>query len=151
MQSRAPSARLVSIGLVRQRKLVFHKRSIDGSAKADAQRTANVGDHVWGAVYRMHRNDKFVLDQHEFLGIGYDEEQVAVEMEQEIVSAWMYVARAEAIDTSLLPYTWYLDYILHGARQHRLPEAYIDRLRRSQARRDPDLARHERNRLLIES
>jgi len=40
MRSRVPSAEAVTIGYVGQRQLVFHKRSSDGSAKADAAFTA---------------------------------------------------------------------------------------------------------------
>ena len=71
----------VTIGYVEQRQLRFHKRSVDGSAKADAAFTAVPSDRVWGVVYRLSRDEKPELDKHEFLGIGYDQELVAVNIE----------------------------------------------------------------------
>jgi len=150
MRSRVPTATPVTIGYVGQRKLVFHKRSNDGSGKADAAFTPCPTDRVWGVVYRLHEEQKPVLDQHEFLGIGYDEEEVNVVHENDSLRAWMYVARRDAIDPSLLPYSWYLDYIVHGACQHRLPESYIDYLTSFESLVDPDSARYARNRRLID-
>ena len=62
----------------------------------------------------------------------------------------MYVARREAIDPLLLPYSWYHDFVTRGAQQHRLPESYIEHLRSFESVIDPDSARHERNRRLID-
>lgn len=150
MRSRVPSAQPVTIGYVRERRLVFHKRSHDGSAKADATLTAVSTDRIWGVVYRLPQHEKPVLDRHEFLGIGYDQEEVEVVVENGTLRAWMYVARREAIDPSLLPYTWYRDYLLHGARQHGLPASYIDFLKSFDSLPDPDTARRARNRRLID-
>ena len=36
------------------RRFEFHKRSHDGSAKADAAFTASSNDRVWGVVYQLH-------------------------------------------------------------------------------------------------
>ena len=149
MHSRASTATPVTIGYVSQRKLVFHKRSDDGSAKADAAFTASSNDRVWGVVYQLHQHQKTVLDQHEFLGIGYDEEVVEVIHEDGVIRAWMYVAGHNATDASLLPYSWYHDIIIHGACQHRLPEQYVDHLRSFDSFLDPDAERHAVNRRLI--
>ena len=151
MRARVPSATPVTIGYVSQRKLVFHKRGEDGSAKADALFTACPTDRAWGVVYRLRREQKAVLDQHEFLGIGYDEEEVDVEHETGSLRAWTYVARREAIDRSLLPYSWYHDYVVHGACQHRLPDSYVDYLRTFESLVDTDSARHATNRRLIDT
>ena len=150
MCSRVSSAKPITIGYVCQRQLVFHKRGDDGSAKADAAFTAIPTDRVWGVVYRLHQEEKPVLDQHEFLGIGYDQEEVDVVLEDGPLRAPLYVARRDAIDPLLLPYSWYHDYIIHGASQHRLPDSYIDFLRGFESLVDSDSARHERNRQLIE-
>ena len=78
MQGRAPSARPVEIGYVVGRKIDFRKRSLDGSAKADAKLTGNHSDRLWGVIYSVRSRDKRSLDKHEFLGIGYDEVLVEV-------------------------------------------------------------------------
>ena len=149
MRSRVPTATPVTIGYVGQRKLMFHKRSDDGSGKADAALTACPSDRVWGVVYRLHPANKPVLDEHEFLGIGYDEQKIDVVHESGSLRAWMYVARREAIDSLLLPYSWYHDFTVHGACQHRLPESYVEYLRSFESLVDPDSERHAANRRLI--
>ena len=149
MRSRATSAIPITIGYVSQRKLVFHKRSDDGSAKANATYTASQYDRVWGVVYKLHQHQKLVLDQHEFLGIGYDEEAVQVVHEYGVIQAWMYVARHDAIDDSLLPYSWYHELVIYGARQHGLPKHYIDHLRKFDSFVDPNSERHSANRQLM--
>lgn len=150
MRSRVSTATPVTVGYVRQRKLVFHKRSEDGSAKADAVLTDSPTDLVRGVVYRLHGRQKPLLDQHEFLGVGYDEEMVEVVHENGVIQAWMYVARPDAIDASLLPYSWYHDFIILGACEHRLPERYIDYVRTFNTLDDPDAVRHSANRRLVQ-
>ncbi len=150
MRSRVPSARPVSSGYVAHRQLVFHKRSEDGSAKADAKSTAVSTDRVWGVVYRLLSEEKPSLDQHESLGVGYDHEEVNVVLKDGTLKAWMYVARHEAIDPTLLPYSWYLNYVIHGALEHQLPDCHIDYLMDLESLVDPDLIRHAKNRRIID-
>lgn len=149
LQARVPSAEPVATGYVLQRRFAFHKRSEDGSAKADARLTGSNFDRVWGVVFRVHSDEKPTLDEHEFLGIGYDEELVEVVHEAGVLESWMYVAREEAIDPSLLPYSWYHEFILHGARQHGLPADYIQFLHSFESIDDAHSARHAENSLLI--
>ena len=61
----------------------------------------------------------------------------------------MYVARQSAIDPALLPYSWYLDFVIHGAMEHQLPDSHIDYLMNFESLVDPDSARHANNRRLI--
>jgi gamma-glutamylcyclotransferase len=150
MRSRVSTASAVTIGYVQQRQLRFHKRSVDGSAKADAAFTAVTSDRVWGVVYRLSRHEKPELDKHEFLGVGYDQELVAVNTNNGSIQAWMYVARRDTIDESLMPYSWYCGYIIAGARQHRLPFCYIGNLLDVETTVDPDFKRHEHNRQHID-
>ena len=151
MLDRVPTACSVAIGYVEQRRLRFHKRSVDGSAKADAAFTGVSGDQVWGAIYRLSPDQKLELDKHEFLGIGYDQEFVEVTTDNGSISAWMYVARRSAIDETLKPYSWYHDYVIAGAQQHRLPFCYINKLMSIETTADSDLKRHDQNRQLIDS
>ena len=150
IRSRVPSATPIANGHLAEHAFVFHKRSVDGSAKADAVFTARQTDQVWGVVYRLHLEDKPILDDHEFLGVGYDEQQVDIVIESGTIRAWMYVARREMTNPSLLPYSWYHDFVVRGAQQHRLPERYIEHLRSFESVIDPDSARHERNCRLID-
>ena len=144
------SARPVTIGYVEQRQIRFHKRSKDGSAKADAAFTAVPSDRVWGVVYRLSRDQKPELDKYESLGIGYDQELVAVSTKNGSIKAWMYVARRDAIDETLKPYSWYCDYVIAGAQEHRLPFCYITKLMGVETTVDPDSKRREHNQQQID-
>ena len=129
---------------------MYHKRSIDGSAKADAFHTGDHSDRVWGVVLEISRNEKPWLDRHEFLGVGYDEETVDVRLEdRSTLSARIYVARRDAIDPTLQPYSWYHDFVIRGAQQHGLPHEYVSFLREFNPIRDPDIDRHRENQRLI--
>lgn len=149
MLARVSTASPVAIGYVEGRQLRFHKRSVDGSAKADAALSPDADDCVWGVVYRLAQDEKRALDRFEFLGIGYDEELVAIETQNGSIDAWIYVARKESVDDTLKPYSWYCDYVIAGARQHRLPFCYIGKLLKVATTTDPDLSRRERNRKRI--
>jgi gamma-glutamylcyclotransferase len=151
MRERCPSAEPIAIGSVRRRKIAFHKRSVDGSAKADAAFSDDEQDRVWGAVYRINSDDKAVLDRHESLGIGYDLQRVNVESSGNLpIEAWLYVARREVIDGSLFPYSWYVDFVLRGASQHRLPWCYINVQLRVSSIVDPDIGRRQGNRQILD-
>jgi gamma-glutamylcyclotransferase len=149
IRSRVASARVLWTGYVCQRRFAYHKRSIDGSAKANSIFTGHDADRTWGVVYQISLEEKGSLDRYETLGVGYDHEQVDVIVGDAVQTAWIYVARREAIDESLKPYSWYHRFVVHGAREHRLPQSYIDQLKRFESIRDPDTDRHDRNRRLL--
>ena len=149
LQARVAGACPVATGYVEQRRFVFHKRSVDGSAKADAAYSASRDDRVWGVVFDIPKEQKRLLEEFEFLGIGYDQAEVEVVHRAGVLRAWMYVARQDSIDTSLLPYCWYRDLILDGAREHELPSEYIQRLSSFATLRDADAARHSANQRLL--
>ena len=76
MRDRVPSATVITTGYVMQRRLAFHKRSEDGSAKADAAFSSRRSQRVWGVVYQLPRREKAQLDAFEYLGVGYDQHRV---------------------------------------------------------------------------
>lgn len=150
MLARVPGAAVVAAGFVPGRRFVFHKRSVDGSAKADALCTGDEADRVWGVVYDVPRHQKPQLDTCEFLGTGYDEHELQVHLAAGgPLHCRAYIARTEAIDAMLKPYTWYKSLVLHGARAHALPNAYIEILERYEAVIDPDQRRHQEHMRLL--
>lgn len=149
LRARVPSARRWAIGCVLGRTLAFHKRGRDGSAKADAAFTGNANDSVWGVVYEVAASEKPLLDRCESLGVGYDDVEVPVATEAGTCYARMYVARPEAIVTSLRPFFWYRDFVVHGAVEHGLPSRYLRELRRVTADTDPDRSRHAFNAAVV--
>lgn len=142
IRARVRSAVPVTTGYVTHRRLVFHKRGRDGSAKADIVSTGREADRVWGVVFSLSRAEKPALDVYE---TGYDLAEVAVTGRSGACVALTYVASAELIDPSLKPFSWYHGYVLHGAREHGLPVDYVDYLRTFETVIDPDGDRHHRN------
>lgn len=139
LRDRVPSARYFAIGKIKGYKLAFHKRSKDGSAKADALFTGHDADIVWGVIFEIDPNEKYVLDSAEGLHYGYDEKMVAVDTEAGDVAAVMYYATD--LDASLMPYSWYVWHALVGAQEHSLPEEYIEAILRVPQAEDPDKER----------
>ncbi len=62
----------------------------------------------------------------------------------------MYVAKRNAVDPSLLPYSWYHDYIIYGVCEHQLPDSYVEILKSFESLADPDSARHDQNRRVMD-
>lgn len=152
LRARAPSAVFIGPARLDGYVLRFHKRSRDGSSKANAFHTGRKEDALWGAVFDCLDADKVVLDHIEELGHGYDEEVVTVRMEGgEAVQARMYVAAPHTIDDTLRPYTWYLDYVLAGAVEQGLPAGHVEVIRRHGAIRDLDRERELRNTVLLQA
>ena len=139
---RTPSAKLIGSARVAGYRLVFDKVSKDGSSKADCERTGAPQDVVHGALFRIAHGDRPALDKAEGLGYGYDAFEISVETDLGIVSALTYLATRK--DSTLKPFTWYVQHVLNGARQCGLPEAYIAAIERVAAVRDLDFGRESK-------
>jgi gamma-glutamylcyclotransferase len=146
LRARVDSARFVTTGHITHRRLAFHKRGDDGSAKADAFHTGDAADRVWGVVFSISTHDKPAMDGYEG---GYEVQNVSVVADAGTVGAITYVARNVTIEPSLLPFSWYLSFVHHGAEQYSLPSEYIERLQSFESVLDPDTGRHERNSSII--
>ena len=75
---RVPSARLVGTTRLDGYRVVFIKRSHDGSSKASLLFTDEARHAAYGAVYEMPIQEKLVLDALEGVGEGYDERELQV-------------------------------------------------------------------------
>lgn len=142
---RLAKAELVGTSFLPDWSLQFHKRSVDGSGKCSI-RPGEDGVHV--AVFHIHGADKIKLDRIEGLGEGYDE--ISLQLE-EFGTCFAYTARETHIDNSLLPYAWYKELVLLGARALAFPAAYTKRIQSIRARQDPDPGRHQEMWDLVES
>jgi gamma-glutamylcyclotransferase len=78
---RVPSARRLCIGRLPEHRLMFHKKSSDGSGKCDAFCTGNTSDFVIGVLFDINESEKKALDNAEGLGKGYMEKEVVVTTE----------------------------------------------------------------------
>lgn len=177
LAARVPSARFVRRGYLSGFTLRFHKRGrLDGSGKANMLRTGDDADRVWGVVWEIDPAHKPDLDRAEGLGAGYEEERVRVErpgkpetrdsvegrrasrgpdgsgaVDGASDEAWAYVASPDFIDDRLVPFGWYVDFVVAGAREHALPDPYVAAVARQERRRDPNQERRRRNRRILES
>ena len=149
IRNRASSATPVAVGCLPGYKILFHKRSVDGSGKCTIKNGGSEEDLVFGVVYLMDADEKDELDREEGLGVGYRESLVDVITPEGIMEARTYIACESHMDSSLKPYHWYLEYVLKGANQHHLPEYYISSLREIVAISDPDPIRAFRHRSFL--
>lgn len=125
-------------------KLCFNKRSKrDNSAKCNIIRTGLPADMVHGVIYQFNSTERKILDDAED---GYSGEIMAIGGFDEVL---LYVAKVENIDNRLLPYSWYKEIIIAGARIHEFPEIYIDYICSFEAIRDPDIKREQEKKAII--
>lgn len=149
ISERASSSQLVTTGRLHGYKLVFHKRGQDGSAKCDAWQSADPDDIVYGVVYRLSEGDKERLDRIEGVNRGYDCSARVIETAHGNSEAFVYTAQNDYIDAALLPFDWYRDLVLAGARAHGFPPSYVERIAVIECVADPDAARATHHRRLL--
>ncbi|MEY8688997.1 MAG: GNAT family N-acetyltransferase [Leptothrix sp. (in: b-proteobacteria)] len=129
--TRAPSAVPVGQASLAGYRLVFDKASIDGSGKADCERTGDLTDRVFGGLFRVSVEDTAALDKAEGAAgakPGYRHTEVVVATDSGPTKAVTYLATNKLPD--LLPYPWYIQHVLAGAREFGLPADYIAAIQR---------------------
>lgn len=148
LRQRAPSALPVGIAYVTGRRLTFDKPSGD-SGKADAKPTGRPSDRVWGVLFDIRDLELNDLDGHEGVPTHYRRVSVdAHRADGTRASAMLYEACLHR--EGILPFSWYLEHLLIGAREHGLPEEYIESLSHRPTKSDPDRGRAARERALQE-
>ena len=145
LSQRVPSASWLGAARVSGFDLRFHKKSIDGSGKADIVEAAS---EIHVAVYEIPLEEKPLLDKVEGLGIGYEETKIHV---PDIGDCWTYIAAKSHIEPTLAPYSWYKELVLLGCAYNSFPEDYIQSIRRVVETRDRNEARHQENSLLVKA
>ena len=133
---RLATARLRGTAFLANWSLRFHKLSTDGSGKCSIQSGSS---GVYCAIYDISKADKRVLDGIEGLGRGYSEISMDV---PDFGPCFSYTASDTHIDNSLIPYDWYKQLVLAGALAHGFPPSYVEQVRSTASRQDPDPARH---------
>jgi len=124
-------------------ELCFHKAGMDGSAKCNALRVPYRESVVHGVTWRLPGSEKPLLDAAEGLGRGYREAGVEVRLaDGSRLAVFTYLATH--IDGRLLPFDWYREHVLAGAREWGLPQAYTDGIAAIPAVADPDSERAAR-------
>ena len=118
MRERVPGAVARAKARLEGHRLVLNKRGRDGSAKANL--APDAGGRVWGVLWEMDEDGARRLDGHEG---GYERVRVSVRTEAGPVEAFAYVSTRLHDDE--VPYDWYLDYIVEGARAFGFPDDYV--------------------------
>ena len=147
LRERVPSARAIGPAGLARYTLRWHKISKDGSGKCDVKPDAAPGACVWGVIYEIALAEKAALDQAEGLGNGYEECTVRVALPDDSVEVQLYYATK--IDAYRVPYDWYKQLVVAGARANELPADYITTLEATPSKPDQDTARHRKNAILL--
>lgn len=140
LRHRVPSARAIGRGALAGYRLAWHKRGSDGSGKCDII-AGRSGDVVYGVVYRLSPEHKPRLDLAEGLGYSYAQRHVEPWLMDEEASISAITYYALKTDPTYIPFSWYRDHVLIGAREHDLPAHYIAMLENVPVFEDPDSGR----------
>ncbi|MBA6389843.1 gamma-glutamylcyclotransferase [Colwellia sp. BRX10-3] len=145
LQERVPSAQKLEVVTLKNHQLRFNMSGNDGSGKCDSFETNNSEDIVIGALFEINENEKSILDRAESLGSGYNEKFVLVQnYSGETFEALIYCAIK--IDASLKPYSWYLNHVIIGARETKLPADYLAVIESVECIVDPNQNREAKER-----
>ena len=143
LKGRVSSAKPVGIGWLPKHKLMFRKRSQDGSGKCDI--APSDACRVFGVLFEIHSCQEKALDQYEGLCHGYLKKGCSVQVDEgRCMPAFVYYAAATHVDDKLKPYTWYLKHVIIGANEASLPRTYVDQVSSTESITDGDQAREKR-------
>ncbi len=118
-KARISLALTVGLAYLKDKKMVFNKRSCDGSGKANL--VDSLGDVTWGVLYEVEAPCLEDMDGYEK---GYDRVQVQVcRSDREVVEAATYVSDDLTEDPRACDR--YKEWVLSGAREHCLPNDYV--------------------------
>lgn len=144
LRARLPEAEPVANGTAAGYEIIFHKiGSVDGSGKCGLRQCPRGVSRVPGVVFRIHSASLPRLDELEGVGNGYERIELTVHLPgREAVTAVSYLATH--LKPGLLPFHWYKQHVLVGAREHRLPADHIRLLEALESIEDPDSDRAAR-------
>lgn len=143
LKERTPSAKFLKTVQLTYKKLSFHKKSTDGSGKCTFHETNDPTDILWCALYEIDREEKHLLDKAEGLHYGYDEVEIEFKLYDKTIQADIYFATD--VDANQIPYHWYKDLVLFGARFHKLPKDYISSIELVRSKTDENSSRALKN------
>ena len=137
-------------------KLSFHRKGeSDPSGKCNMTPSKDPSSAVYGILYALTNEERCLLDKIE--GIGTRREAIDVRVLlltaelAECEFAFTYVAHKENIFEDLVPYQWYKDRVIEGAKLHQLPEDYISMLSQVASMPDPNIQRATKEKRYLEA
>ena len=138
---RVSSAKLIGTVQLDNHRLIFHKKSIDGSSKCNLFKTGESSDLVYGAIYELAPEHKSILDKFEGKGFGYIDNQIQFQYQDREYNCFTYLAQQSHITDSLKPYHWYKEMVVLGAKYLKFPNIYILSIESVESCDDPDKKR----------
>jgi hypothetical protein len=144
---RCSTANFKEVVKVEGYKFSFNKISKkDGSGKGNL--TPSRTDIVWGVIFEIEESQRKSLEVAEGLGKGYEE--IKLDLSNEAgnkVECIAYIATdPNHIDDNLVPYDWYKEHCLIGAREFNLPEDYVAMIEPLNSKVDLKTERSEKER-----
>lgn len=155
-----PHATCLGVAKVIGYKLFFHNRSHeDASGKCNIVPVADLSSEIFGVLYNIPLGERHLLDKSESLGYGNQEISLKVypvsaqlhHLSANEIFAFTYVAHKDNVFEDLVPYSWYKELIICGAREHNLPANYIHQLEQYACAQDPNLQRAIKQKRYLES
>lgn len=138
LRQRIGSAAIVTTAAALGYRLSFRKRGRDGSGKCDIVWTGAAADAVHGVVYELAADHKAELDRIEGVGVGYHELALALNTPAGPCRVLSYQAAPGHCDEALRPFSWYREFVIAGATEHRLPAPYLAAIAAVATQPDPD-------------
>ena len=130
MHSRISSAKVFGCARLNDKRLIFSKKSKDGSGKANL--IDSLGDVTWGVLYEIESKDLVKLDRIER---GYKRVSLKAYTRQgNPILVKTYIS--SALTERPVAYDWYKELLVSGACEHNLPKDYLDYLKQLPSRTD---------------
>lgn len=145
---RVPSATVIDTCAIQGYQLVFNVDHPDGSGKCNIVKHDSNEHCVHGVIYQLLAEEKILLDACE---TNYSDAEIRLECKLGVINAFTYLAHEHVLDDSVIPYEWYRDLVLHGARHHAFPADYVDKLVSHATQPDKDNERAETHARIIQS
>ena len=145
---RVPSARFVAVAKLPKFRVVFHKRSNDGSGKATCVNDSE--GFVHGVIYEFAEEHLDAIRRAEGFPNHYREENVFVLTQSGERLVMTYLAASAYYDETQVPYDWYVDLIRVGGNKLGLSEKFSAQFSSTITKKDADLERDFRERKFLE-
>ena len=128
LKERIPSARSVTTARLNNYRFTCNK--IGGNNTGYANLEYDPERHVYGVVYKLQPDHFNTLDLYEG---NYRRKEIKVETGSKELKAITYISDYTSNDLQVAD--WYQEHILTGAREHQLPEEYIQTIKRELTRK----------------
>jgi len=130
MKKRCHTAEVVSRARKLNHKLCFPIISKNRGNMGVASIKKSKGNTVEGVIYSISNKDLQTLDKFEASGHRYKRKKVFVNLNEDKKKlVWTYIAISDHVE-NYLPSDSYLNLIISGAKEHRLPKKYIERIKK---------------------